>query len=193
MERVCFLHIGTHKTATASMQIFLTSNEERLEQKGIFIPRSGRPWPGSGGHHNLAWELNGDPRFDPAFGSWHDILTEIRSRDPATVCLSSEDFEHLYRKPDSMHRIRQELKAIDYDVKVAVYLRPQADYLESLYVELLKNGGRLPFRDCLGQIFDGGANASRDFWARGFDYLELLDSFAAAFGKDRIVACALPD
>src|SRR5208337_835341 len=29
--------------------------------------------------------------------------------------------------------------------------------------------------------------APDDFWSRGFDYLELLDSFAAAFGKDRIV------
>ncbi len=186
MEGVCFLHIGTHKTGTSSLQTLLLSNQLSLERNGILVPRSGRALPHSG-HHNLAWESMGNSRFDPAFGAWREALGEIRSRNPPAVCISSEDFEYLYRSPRSLGALRQMLNSIGYEVTIVVYLRPQADYLESLYVELLKNGHHLTFRDYLEQIFQRGPNAPDNFWAGGFDYVELLDSFAAAFGKDRIV------
>src|SRR5579872_2086723 len=139
MERICFLHIGTHKTGSTSLQALLTSNEQFLERNGILVPRTGRAWTGSG-HHNLAWEWNGDERFNPALGSWRNLLREIRSHDPPSFCLSSEDFEYLHRKPDALCRIRRDLNSIGYRVAIVVYLRPQADYAESLYAELVKHG-----------------------------------------------------
>jgi hypothetical protein len=186
MERVCFLHIGTHKTGTTSLQTFLAANEQCLERNGIFVPSSGRAWPGSG-NHNLAWELSGDPRFDPALGSWRDVLGEIRSRNPPAVCLSSEDFVHLQRTPDSLCRIRQELNSIGYQVRIVVYLRPQADYIESLYAELVKDRSHIAFRKYLGEIFSSGAFSLGGPWTCPFDYGELLDSFAKAFRADRMV------
>ena len=186
MKPVCFLHIGTHKTGTSSLQTLLLSNEECLERNGIFVPRSRRPLPG-GGHHNLAWELSGDLRFDPASGSWPDVISEMRSRNPGTVCVSSEDFEHLHLRPESLRRIKQELNSIGYEVRIVVYLRPQADYIESLYVELLKNEVYLTFREYLGKIFPRGASGPRDLWTYSFDYGEILDSFAKVFGTGCMV------
>jgi len=186
MERVCFLHIGTHKTGTTSLQTLLTSNKQCLERSGILVPRSGRAWTG-GGHHNLAWEWNGDDRFNLTFGAWRDVLGELRSSNFPAVCLSSEDFEYLHRKPDSLSRIRQDLNSIGYQVRVVVYLRPQADYVESLYAELVKHGVHAAFREYLGEILQSGAMVHRDSWGLVFDYRQLLDPFAKAFGTAGMV------
>src|SRR5438045_23824 len=50
MKTVCFLHIGTEKTGTTSIQNFLSKNRSRLEQQGILYPRS----PGNQNHTALA-------------------------------------------------------------------------------------------------------------------------------------------
>ena len=123
MNGVCFLHIGTHKTGTSSLQTLLQSNDQCLERNGIFVPKSGRALPHSG-HHNLAWELMGDSRFDSAFGSWRNFLDEVRSRNPPAICISSEEFECLYRNPQALRRIGQDLNSIGYQVSIIVYLRP---------------------------------------------------------------------
>jgi hypothetical protein len=186
MKRVCFLHIGTHKTGSTALQTFLSSNEQCLERNGILIPQGGRPWRGSG-QHNLAWELSGDPRFDPAFGSWRDVLCEIRSHDPPTVCISSEDFLPLRLKPDSLCRIRQELNSIGYEVRVVVYLRPQADYLESVYAEMVRHGEHRGFRESFPGILLSRVIPPRDTRRGAFDYGPLLERFVKAFGQGCMV------
>jgi hypothetical protein len=184
MKPVCFLHIGIHKTGTTSIQKLLSSNEQCLEQNGVFIPRSGVRYR-NGGHHNLAWDLIGDARFDPAYGTWQDALSEICSFDPPAVCLSCEEFALLYPKPDSLCRIRQDLNSIGYQVTIIVYLRPQADYIESMYVEDTKYDTHIAgFREYLGDILQSGANTHR---RPRFEYDHLLDIFAKAFGPGRIV------
>ena len=59
--RTLYIHVGTHKTGTTSLQQFLLLNEKLLRQKGLFIPLSGRmhrkePW-----HHPLANSLKAKP------------------------------------------------------------------------------------------------------------------------------------
>jgi hypothetical protein len=129
----------------------------------------------------------GDGRFDPRSGSWRDALGEIRSRNPPAVCMSSEDFEYLQRRPDSLSRIRQELNSIGYEVRIVVYLRPQADYIESLYIEMAKQLVPVGFREYLGEIFRSGALTVRNSWTHTFDYGQLLDPFAKAFGTGGMV------
>ena len=186
MQPVCFLHIGTHKTGTTSLQTLLSSNEQCLERNGIYIPKSGRPWP-AGGHHNLAWELNRDQRFNPSHGSFRDVVDEIRSRNPPVVCISSEDFEYLYRVPESLSWIKSEMRSIGYQVRIVIYLRSQAEYVESLYAELVKHGLHLGFREFLGQIVRYGVFVFRDFWTFAFDYQQLLDAFAKVFGNGSMI------
>jgi len=50
MKSVCFLHIGTEKTGTTTIQNFLSKNRPGLEQQGILYPQS----PGNQNHTALA-------------------------------------------------------------------------------------------------------------------------------------------
>src|SRR5947209_14208464 len=50
MKATCFLHIGTEKTGTTSIQKFLAKNRPVLDEQGIFYPRS----PGNQNHIALA-------------------------------------------------------------------------------------------------------------------------------------------
>ena len=53
-----FVHIGTHKTGTTSIQKFARSNEEKLKMKGFFYP--GYSILGKKehyGHHHIAHAL----------------------------------------------------------------------------------------------------------------------------------------
>lgn len=55
-NRVCYIHIGPHKTGTTSIQWFLKENRAELLKRGYFVPESGSI---RGGHHPLVRQLCG--------------------------------------------------------------------------------------------------------------------------------------
>jgi len=165
----------------------LTANEGVLSDAGLFVPRAGRPDARSG-HHNLAWELNDDCRFDPAHGSVADVLEEIARERAPRVCLTSEDFEYLHARPAALWALADGLHAVGYRPVVVVYLRPQAGYAESLYAELVKHGLAETFDVFLTTIVATGEFKFSEGWCFTFDYERLLADFAAVFGAAQIIA-----
>src|ERR1044072_876913 len=90
--RRCFLHLGTHKTGTTSLQALLNESYLKLRELGYLYPRAGRPPEVPFGHHNIAWEISGDRGFRAENGGIEDLLAEIKGV-PHDVIISSEDFE----------------------------------------------------------------------------------------------------
>ncbi len=180
MSRICFLHAGTHKSGTTYLQNFLQSNEYALAVEGLYVPVAGRVSPS--GHHNIAWQLSGDARYDPIHGTVSDLLAELSSVSASRACVSSEDFEYLYGSPQALKTFRSRLNEIGYGVKVLFYLRPQAEYAESLYAEFVRHGFTLDFPEFL-ELFA----ASKLRKCPTSDYSVLLDPFADAFGTDNLI------
>lgn len=189
MTRICYLHVGTHKTGTTSLQALLRANEDTLARRGIYVPRTGRP-PGLAGHHNIAWQLNGDSRFDSRHGTVAELIDEIASRGAPVACVSSEAFEYLHDEPAKLRRLARALRSIGYEARVLIYLRPQAEYAESLYAELVKHGLATSFPQFLQAVLRDGAFAFRGNWLFRFEYGILLDALAKAFGREAVVARA---
>lgn len=79
-ERKCFIHIGTHKTGTTSIQHLLIRNSSALRERGYCYPQAGR-LELSPGHHNLAWEISSDHRFRDNYGSIGDVIKEVINAD----------------------------------------------------------------------------------------------------------------
>ncbi|MHB1682023.1 MAG: hypothetical protein ACYCYO_04230 [Bacilli bacterium] len=92
------------------------------------------------GHHNLAWELNDDERFDPSAGNIQAFREELANVFQPRVILSSEDFEYLYCREDRLGLLKSLADSLGRDDYAVVCFRDWAGYANSLYAELTKHG-----------------------------------------------------
>src|ERR1700733_14558996 len=113
-NRIAFVHIGTHKTGTTSLQAMLGKNETLFRNAGVFIPKAGRIELSSAAHHNVAWELGRDERYDRTLGTFETLLHEAAAVDAPNICLTSEDFELLHGDSAALERLRDGLLTIGY-------------------------------------------------------------------------------
>ena len=169
--RKFFIHIGTHKTGTTSIQHLLDSNRSALLQRGCFYPRTGRP-TNLPGQHNFAWELSGDRRFRNEYGTIDELVREIKERSE-DVILSSEDFECSLHCGSRFSEFISLLRSSGFLVTVILYVRNQVDYLPRIYLTLLHFGLKAPFAEVLAAVLDSGQIRWRE-WVLDFDYLDML-------------------
>jgi hypothetical protein len=158
--RKLYLHVGTHKTGTTSLQASLAAGAHILRQHGIHRLNVGVP-PLNGAHHNLAWEITQDARFRSDTGTLLSMIDEIETsgRDPAVpdVIMSSEEFEcSISAQPAAFRRFIAEVVNQGFEVVIIVYLRDQVDYVLSLYFELLKHGLSEALDDFVGKGIERG-------------------------------------
>jgi hypothetical protein len=178
--RTCFVHIGTHRTGTTSLQVILGRHCAELRRHHYVYPRAGRPPEAPNGHHNIAWEISGDRRFQREHGSAEDLVAEIRDW-PHDVILSSEDFECAAFNDDRLGDFVRVIRAAGFRVRVVVYFRNQVDYAESLYQVLLGFGLSDAFEVFLGNILEDGRFRWRE-WTFPFCYRTLLTRLEAHDG-----------
>jgi hypothetical protein len=184
-QGICYIHIGTHKTGTTAIQAMLGLNDVAFLARDIYIPRTGRYHIAYAGQHNIAWELTGHPSFVPATGTLAQLVVELRMNQHASACISAEDLEFLYARPDRIQTLANAIASSGYDSRIVVYLRPQAPYLRSFHAELAKSDPTITLAECLNSLIRTGG-IERGIRAE-FDYERLLDPFAAVFGDERII------
>lgn len=146
-----FIHIGTHKTGTTSLQAFLRSYASELAASGLLVPSAGT-FCETSGHHNLAFQLAGDTRYDPAIGGLNELVEQLRRAEasplaeaslrPDRAVISSEDFCSLVEKPDGLRRLEATLRREGHAVTWVMFQRRVDDYSESLYTTLWGCGVR---------------------------------------------------
>lgn len=184
------LHIGTHKTATTTLQRHLARNRKALAARGIWYPDYNLVDKGK--HYAHLGMVN-------AFSGKHDKFTvedarrffgEIaaRVRDHDATIISGEPFyRHIvYGKtrqlqdPDVYWPLReayisQVREAFgEVPAEVAVVFRRQVDYAPSLYQEQIK----------VTRYLQDFTTFRQEFWYH-FDYLGQARAWAKAFGTLR--------
>ncbi len=79
--RTLYLHVGIHKTGTTSLQGLLAGCADDLQRFDVLYPLSGRNSDHTDlacyrlAHYNLAWQINGDPRFAARRGTTENLRT----------------------------------------------------------------------------------------------------------------------
>jgi hypothetical protein len=174
-------HVGTHKTGTTSVQAMMGAHRDFFETQGVLFPHAGHVR--NGGHHNIAWELNGDAGYNPELGSLADLAAELKATPLNSVLLSSEDFEFWYLRPDLLERIKNVAEEAGFSVEVLLVLRPVTEYVESLYKELLKHGLSESRTSFVKTIASTGVFPFKERTYR-FDYAEMVAGFQATFGAE---------
>lgn len=181
----CWLHIGTEKTGSTSIQTFLAQNRAALLARGWLYPIAA----GVPAHHKiLACSLD-DGRDDDARRiagvDDNDSLAgfrlqvnsslekEVVASGASTLVLSNERLATMLRRPTEIARLKALCDRLARKTNVIVYLRNQVDFLASRYTNVIWEGGTEDFD------FRGRAPIA--------DYASLLDRWSDVFGKENLV------
>lgn len=170
--RTCYLHIGTHKTGTTSIQKALSGNREALKRHGILFPQSGLLAP-DGGRHELVQALITGPADISDCASLNTLLEEIAAATE-DVLISSEALQLAVHHQEKFRTFIDALRRYTPRIVFIVYFRDQADYARSLYVELI-GGCRENFDRFLSAVLRDGHYTLEDPGTFSFCYDRFLD------------------
>ena len=177
MARI-ILHIGTHKTATTTLQETLAANRGRLAEHGLIYPKLGR----FSGHHTLATHWVKLPQVYygpvPAAERWRQIV-DAHAGTAATVLVSSEEFSRWQPQGVDFAELAAILAPFE-ERTVVCTLRNQVAYLQSIFLEVT--------RDHMAAFEPFLAGALRNHHATGvfLDYGALYDHLLTGFAPEEI-------
>ena len=161
-----FIHIGSQKTGTTSIQGFLKANKKQLGANGINYVQAGRT---NIAHNHTASLLN----KGEAKAVITEIIDEIEKRPQDTHILSSE----IFFSAGIANRLARLLPdAYRGDTKIICYLRRPDKYLEAMYKQRVKNGRSAPDPALFLQA-----------WQPKLSYKKTMDAFAEGFGAENII------
>jgi hypothetical protein len=142
MMRRVFVHCGLAKTGTTSLQNYLALCAAELGSLGFEYPRIGFD-PVANAQHNLALDLLGRRRFDPALGTIADFLAFLRRTELGPdIVISSEAFSPCLGKMNARERFYDFLREIGKisELHIVFSFRTFWRRLDSGYLERLKTG-----------------------------------------------------
>ncbi|MBE2278277.1 MAG: hypothetical protein IAE87_18505 [Rhodobacteraceae bacterium] len=174
------LHIGTHKTATTTIQDMFAHNAALLAEHGVIYPRLGR----AAGHHGLVADWNRWLQGYAVPGGSLARLTQLASEHAggeATVFLSSEEFSRA--QPGArvdFAAVRAALAAFD-EIEIVCVLREQWQFIQSIYLEISRT--RVPPRPPQFIEMARRENMVEGLWT---DYNLLYDHLLASFAPEEI-------
>ncbi|RJE84515.1 hypothetical protein [Paracoccus onubensis] len=172
--RNLWLHIGSEKTGSSSLQTYLLRNRAVFEKKGL---RYVTPAPKMQEANRLAVTL-GNGRTREAANICAEIFKTAQFEDMRDVVVSSEMLFRIPAAAKLSSIIREHINEADISLKIVCYIRRQDRYLESLYAQRAKTGS------FVGGLEDYVAIQKA---ARGVNYNDIIQSWKDAFPEARMI------
>jgi len=182
-----FLHIGTEKTGTTSIQHFMAHNRSLLQEQGVLYPRC----PGELNHIGITalaqecdrselWDKLGiltlEDRYQYASELKRALEAELAAYPFTKIVLSNEHCSSRLMSDAEVGVLRNFLRYFFSSIRIIVYLRRQDDFVVSTYSTGIKSGRTNPFE----------LPKKRRIIGR-YDYWELLRRWSHVFGKENIL------
>jgi hypothetical protein len=134
-KRVCYIHVGPHKTGTTSIQWFLKENRAELLKHGYFVPESGNI---HGGHHPLVMQLCGQEVPEKQQEAAARFAGAIKDTVCEAVVISSEALDGLLRNRSYAREFFNRIGELNLEPKLVFFPRNQPQLINSHYVEAIK-------------------------------------------------------
>ena len=199
MKKTVYIHIGSPKTGTSSIQGFLTKNHDLLLKQGLFYPLFGRKvldnrsnslpkksFFDSGFHLEYFIDFdqvesvnfaNGNVLTNASYSYSKKNLEKITKKfakyKASSMILSEEILFHQLGRNFSEHPSLS-LLASKFEVKIIVYLKKSVEYLATLWQESIKDH----------------SDISLELYLEEFPYLlhlKVIDDLATKVGKENII------
>lgn len=172
------LHIGTHKTATTTIQKTFAHNQKAAFRAGLVYPVLPRQ------HHGLVTEWIKLPEFYryPAGAKvhWKNIV-EVNADSDRTVLISTEELSR--GTPDNrvnFTELREMISPFD-EIKVVCCLRDQQSLIQSVYFEVFRKNSAFDWQKFLSSCFQ-----KRQATGVYLDFNDLYDRLLETFSVDEI-------
>lgn len=149
----CYLHIGTDKTATKTLQNFLKLNRDKLSTLGFLYTKSAgyinnRKLPVAAYNRQRRDDFTRSNGIvtDETLKSYQqkivsDLTDEISANPSLNVVFSSEHIQSRLTDPSELQRLKEILVDLGFDnISVIVYLRSPPVLANSLYSTAVKSG-----------------------------------------------------
>jgi len=185
-----FLHIGMARTGATLIRDFFLENRERMAGKGICYPVTALGLTGS--HGKLVAYAQDDERESAAKrecgisgapqmqGFRRDLLRgmamELRQHKPASVFMTDERLAAELGRGE-IERLHNLLTAFSRDITVIVYVGRQVDHFAAARAARIVRGEP-------GVRMEPDSGMGRN---PAYRYLDRIDAWADAFGKDNII------
>lgn len=137
--RNLIVHIGPHKTGSTAIQRVLAAGRRGLQSAGILYPTSRKTLPLEA-HHSLARFLRTGPGPGISLVYGPDELAETLSTTRADhVVLSSEGFSNPSMAATRVATLAELAQEHDFSMTAVAFIRPQAEMMNSWYVQDVKD------------------------------------------------------
>jgi len=174
------LHVGTPKTGTTSLQLYLYENKKLLNENGYSYPNVFNVEPK---HQWMITNLLEENFINFCFNlseCYYDIKNNIH-----TIILSSEGiFNHWYDFSDTAKSFLA-LLAKMFNITVYCWFRDQVSYTESYYKQVLKNP-QMKHVKCYGKNLSIAELLQDKWFLNHLDYYKFAYECSKIFKKDNI-------
>ncbi|GAA6135061.1 hypothetical protein NBRC116188_18510 [Oceaniserpentilla sp. 4NH20-0058] len=187
--KTLYLHIGTEKTATTSIQMFCKKNRALLLDNGLLYP-SVLSEEHNNAHFSLVASLlrkfDNNARIEFAgkgvldFESeWGYLIKQINENPENDILISAEHFSSRLSQ-EHISKIcaffRENLAT--HNIKIVINFRAYNELLVSAYSTMLKSGGRKSFGDYFQAI------PNKKYY---FDYVAIIKNWSEFFGIENLI------
>ena len=188
-KRICYIHVGPHKTGTTSIQWFLQENSAELLKHGYFVPESETK---RGAHHALAEALAGlevGEHREPLVARSIAAIAETPAQ--ATI-ISSEALEGLLRNRQHTETFFNRIAELNLEPKLILFPRNQPQWINSSYASTVKSFRR-------SDSFESGAfGFAQSLDARFSRWIRLAETHGAQliarpFSKETLRRGVIPE
>lgn len=191
--KTLYLHVGTPKTATSSIQKFLAGNRSVLEAHGYCYPVSQHKYPGinprRNGHFLFGKVINENGERSKKKESLYyeegmqQLKTAFQTYD--SVILSDESIWYClsYFKKSLLIKLKEEAERQQFEIKVIVYLRRQDAFLLSRWNQAVKQNTSFAATLSCDDYFAVEQQKEEKLYA----YADKLDEIAKVIGKENLI------
>ncbi|MCD7763346.1 MAG: hypothetical protein LUI14_09155 [Lachnospiraceae bacterium] len=199
--KTLYLHIGTPKTATSSLQKFCLRNRRQFQKCGYAFPLIYPKYPNAPIQRNAHFLVDSSPRYgedgtlekegddapekeaprqrhlESGMDALHSAFAQYEN-----VILTDESLwiSICYNQKNPLDILCEDAKTQHYRIRVIVYLRRQDQYLMSRWNQFVKHSG-----DC--RTFQEYLDDVLLRWPLIANYLEALDRIAEIIGKENVI------
>ncbi|MCD7763345.1 MAG: hypothetical protein LUI14_09150 [Lachnospiraceae bacterium] len=199
--KTLYVHIGTPKTATSSLQDFCWMNRQHFHKLGFAFPLMAPIHPGAPILRNAHFLVDSSPRYGA-----DGLLEKANDDDPKKQPIRQKNLEHglsmvhkafqkddnviltdeslwislCYNQKNPLDILCEDAKKEHYRIRVIVYLRRQDQYLISRWNQFVKNSSSTQtFQEYLDEVLLR--------WPLIADYAEAVDDIAKKIGKENVI------